>query len=221
MGTLLKTRVKPDNDRIMSSIICINGEHSYLISLMPFFYLGLRTIPIVMGTMAGSYRWTPILFRAWIHFFMAVVQCPLWPSYGWQVWLTILCEIHRILECIALHTRQQQAAIYFVKINEVFQLKILPHLGSRHFKLCATPGPDDIFQSINIQTMVFLRFSVLQNISRLLKLQKIALRAFYMIFSPVTRSWLGPWHENGRNTHLRPFLYPAVPSEIGTRFLWA
>ena len=38
MGTLLKTRVKPDNDRIMSSIICINGEHSYLISLMPFFY---------------------------------------------------------------------------------------------------------------------------------------------------------------------------------------
>ena len=140
--------------------------------------IGLRTVPVATGTMAGSYGWTPILFRAWIHFFTAVVQCPLWPSYGWQVWLTILCEIHRILECIALHTRRRQAAIYFVIINEVFQLKILPHLGSWRFKLRATPGPDDIFQSINIQTMVFLCFSVLQNISRLLKLQKIALRAF-------------------------------------------
>ena len=140
--------------------------------------LGLCTVPVAMGMMAGSYGWTPIPFRAWIHFFTAIVQHPLWPSYGWQVWLTILCKIHRILECIALHTRRRQAAIYFVKINEVFQLKTLPHLGSWHFKLRATPGPDNIFQSINIQTMVFLRFSVLQNISRLLKLQKIALRAF-------------------------------------------
>ena len=35
-----------------------------------------------------------------------------------------------ILAWIMLHMRQQQAEIYFVKVNEVYQLKILPHLGS-------------------------------------------------------------------------------------------
>ena len=104
--------------------------------------VGLCTIPIAMGMTAGSYRWTPILFRAWVHFFMAVIQQPLWPSYRWWVWLTILCEIHRILEWIVLHTRWQQAGIYFVKVN---QLKILPHLGSQCFKLRAAPAQTTSF----------------------------------------------------------------------------
>jgi hypothetical protein len=42
-----------------------------------------------------------------------------------------------MLAWIVLHMRQQQAGIYFVKVNAVYQLKILPHLGSQRFKLHA------------------------------------------------------------------------------------
>jgi hypothetical protein len=66
-----------------------------------------------------------------------------------------------LLAWIALHARQWQAEIYFIKVNEVYQLKILPHLGSQHFKLRC---------SVNkYLTMLVSRFLILKNISKLLK----------------------------------------------------